>query len=146
MYVFWFLVNICVCNAHILECIYQLRKKHEKTTAVSHGTCETTDKQLLAAKAPRTQHGKSISFAVCFNKVWEQKEAVCPVLSWWKEDGKRLSSGDQKQMHAVWNCTLSAAMLQGVPQQHRQLTLFRTALNFAVVLIHVCVYFLVFTF
>ena len=113
--------------------VYLLRKNHEKTTAVSHGTCETTDKQLLSAKAPRTRHSKSISFAVFQQSLRAERRT-------------RLSSGDQKQMHAVWNCTLSGAMLQEVPQQHRQLTLSGTALNFAVVLIHFCVYFLVFTF
>ena len=54
--------------------VYLLRKNHEKTTAVSHGTCETTDKQLLSVKVPRTRHSKSISFAMCFSKVWGQKD------------------------------------------------------------------------
>ena len=75
MYVFWFLVNICVCNAHILECIYQGRNTRKQLQF-----CMALVKQLINNFWQRKRPAPSManqSTLQCVSTKFEGRKRQC---------------------------------------------------------------------
>ena len=113
-YVFWFLLNICVCNAHILECVHRGNNKRKQlqfhlalAKQLIGNFCLRKRPAPGAANRSPLQH---------ISAKFEGRKKQCVQC---KIAGRKTEKGypvETKTKCTVWHCTLSSAMLQGVPR------------------------------